>query len=73
MKRPILGWTIDERFLMHRLRSTSIGGLAAVLLAGGLFLFSLLARHVIRWDLFSIIAAAAIVKLSVLAWYHFND
>jgi len=73
MKLPILGWTVDERFLMHRLRSTSIGGLAAVLLAGGLFLFHLFGRHVYRWDLFSIVATAAIVKLSVLAWYRFND
>ncbi len=73
MKLPILGWTVDERFLMHRLRSTSIGGLAAVLLAGGLFLYDLLGRHVIRWDLFSIIATAAIVKVSILAWYRFND
>ena len=43
MKLPILGWTVDERFLMHRLRSTSIGGLAGVLLAFGLFVFYLIA------------------------------
>jgi hypothetical protein len=73
MKLPILGWTVDERFFMHRLRSTSIGGLAAVSLAGGLFLFNLLSRHVIRWDLFAIVATAAIVKLSVLTWYRLND
>jgi hypothetical protein len=73
MKLPILGWTIDERFFMHRLRSTSIGGIAAVILAGGLFLFNLLGRHVLRWDLFSIVATAAIVKMCVLAWYRFND
>ena len=36
MKLPVIG-TIDERFLMHRLRSTSIAGLAAVLVTGGLF------------------------------------
>jgi hypothetical protein len=73
MKLPILGWTVDERFFMHRLRSTSAGGLAAVSLAGGLFLFNLLIHHVLRWDLFSIVATAAIVKMSVLAWYRFND
>jgi hypothetical protein len=78
MKLPILGWTIlgltiDERFLMHRLRSTSIGGLAAVLLAGGLFLFNLYGRHLYRWDLFAVVATAVIVKMSVLAWYRFHD
>ncbi len=71
MKLPIIG-TIDERFLTHRLRSTSIGGLAAVLLAG-VFFFINVAHHVIRWDLFAIVATAAVVKMSVLIWYRIND
>jgi hypothetical protein len=73
MKLPLLERIVDERFLMHRLRSTSIGGLAAVLLAGVLFMFDLYGRHVVRWDLFSIIATATTVKLSVLAWYRLKD
>ena len=73
MKLPVLGWTIDERFFMHRLRSTSIGGMAAVVVAGALFFYDLLLRHDIRWDLFAVIATAAVVKLSVLAWYRFTD
>jgi hypothetical protein len=71
MKLPILG-TIDERFLTHRLRSTSIGGLAGVLLAGGLFFYNI-ANHVTRWDLFAIVATAAVVKMSVMIWYRMND
>jgi len=71
MKLPILG-TIDERFLTHRLRSTSIGGLAGVLLAGGLFFYNL-THHVLRWDLFAIVATAAVVKMSVMVWYRIND
>ena len=73
MKLPILGWTIDERFLMHRLRSTSIGGLAGTLLAAALFFYHLLAEHIIRWELFAIVATVAVVKLSVLTWYRLND
>jgi uncharacterized membrane protein YccC len=71
MKLPILG-TIDERFLTHRLRSTSIGGLAGVLLAGALFFFNI-ANHVIRWDLFAIVATAAVVKMAVMVWYRIRD
>jgi len=71
MKLPILG-TIDERFLTHRLRSTSIGGLAGVLLAGGLFFYNL-THHVLRWDLFAIVATAAVVKMSVMIWYRIHD
>jgi hypothetical protein len=73
MKLPVLGWTIDERFLTHRLRSTSIGGLAGALLAAILFFYNLLHHDVIRWDLFSIVATAAVVKIAVLIWYRFND
>jgi hypothetical protein len=72
MKVPVLGWTIDERFLNHRLRSTSIGGLAAVVVAAALFFYNL-SLHVIRWDLFAIVATAAVVKMSVLVWYRLND
>jgi len=71
MKLPILG-TIDERFLTHRLRSTSIGGLTAVVLAAALFFYNL-AHHVIRWDLFAIVATAAVVKMGVLIWYRVRD
>jgi len=72
MRMPFVG-TLDERFWMHRLRSTSIGGLSAVCVAAAIFFYQLLGRHVIRWDLFAIVATAAIVKLSVLAWYRVND
>jgi hypothetical protein len=72
MKLPILG-TLDERFLMHRLRSTSIGALSAVVLAWVLFLYHLLHAHVIRWDLFAIVATAAVVKIGVLIWYRMTD
>ena len=72
MKLPIVG-TLDERFFMHRLRSTSIGGLAAVVVAAAIFFYQLLGSRVIRWDLFAIVATAAIVKISVLIWYRMND
>ena len=71
MNVPILG-AIDERFLMHRLRSTSIGGLAATLLAAGFFFYNLY-HHVIRWDLFAIVATAALVKMGVLIWYRMTN
>jgi hypothetical protein len=71
MKLPLVG-TIDERFLTHRLRSTSIGGLTAVLLAAVLFFYNLF-HHVIRWDLFAIVATAAVVKMCVMVWYRLKD
>ena len=72
MKVPVLGWTIDERFLNHRLRSTSIGGMAAIVVTAALFFYNL-SLHIIRWDLIAIVATAAVVKTSVLVWYRLND
>ncbi|MGZ4778341.1 MAG: hypothetical protein ACXV5L_04045 [Thermoanaerobaculia bacterium] len=72
MKLPILG-TIDERFFMHRLRSTSIGGLTCMMLAAAFFFYHLFAEHTIRWDMFAIVATAAVVKMSVLIWYRLTD
>jgi uncharacterized membrane protein YccC len=71
MKLPLLG-TIDERFLTHRLRSTSIGGLAAILVAAAFFFYNL-THHIIRWDLFAIVATAAVVKMGVMVWYRVRD
>ena len=73
MKVPVLGWTIDERFLMHRQRSTSIGGLSGVLLAALLFFYHLVILDQINWEFFAIVATAAIVKMTVLVWYRLTD
>ena len=71
MKVPVIG-TIDERFLTHRLRSTSNGGMAGLLVAAGFFFYDL-SHHVIRWDLFAVIAATAVVKISFLIYYRLTD
>jgi hypothetical protein len=73
MKIPILGATIDERFLNHRLRSTSLGGIAGAVLAIGLFEYHLLRQHVFRWELLAIGVTMVAVKLAAMAWYHFTD
>lgn len=73
MNLPFLRWRFDERFLMHRLRSTSLASMAGALVTGALFFRDLLGPHIIRWDLFSIIATMAAAKMAALAWYRFND
>jgi hypothetical protein len=73
MKLPILGATIDERFLQHRLRSSSLGGIAGGVLAIGLFEYHLLRQHNYRWELLAVGATMVVVKLAAMAWYHFTD
>ena len=73
MKIPILGSEIDERFLNHRLRSTSLAGIVGGLVAISLFGYRFHVNQVWSWDLFAVAATIVIVKLSVLAWYRLTD
>jgi hypothetical protein len=73
MTVPIVGAAIDERFLTHRLRSTSFAAMAGGAMAGGLALYRLYVQHVWSWDLFAVLAAMVVAKLGLMAWLHFND
>ncbi len=69
----LFGKLIDERFLTHRLRSTSIAGMIGAVVAGGLFLYHYYADHTAVWDLFAVIAVMAVAKLALMTWYHLTD
>jgi hypothetical protein len=73
MRIPILGISVDERFLTHRLRSTSIAGMAGGWVAMGLFAFRFYHDHVWSWDLLSVGLTMAIVKTSLILYYRFTD
>jgi hypothetical protein len=73
MTRTILGFRIDERFLEHRRRSTSIASLVGAVVAYGLFMYRLLASHFLSWDLFAVIASMALVKVGLMLWYRRTD
>ncbi len=73
MTRTILGIDIDERFLEHRRRSTSIASIAGALVAYGLFMYRLLAEHRLDWALFAVIATMAVVKVGMMLWYRATD
>jgi lauroyl/myristoyl acyltransferase len=58
--KRILGAAIDERFLNHRLKSSSLGGIIYV-------------NHFWSWDLFAVALTIVGVKLAVMAWYLITD
>jgi hypothetical protein len=64
---------VDERFLTHRLRSTSAGGVAGASVAGALFLYRLGSDEVYSWDLAAVLATMVVVKLAWLLWYRLRD
>lgn len=73
MKSRFLGRSIDERFLSHRLRSTSLGGIAGGLVAVALFEYRYFAEHLWSWDLLAVAVTMVGVKMAVMAWYWITD
>ena len=65
----ILGSSIDERFLAHRLRSTSIAGVTGGALAICLFAYRYYIDHLWSWDLLAVGLTFVVIKLAVLTWY----
>lgn len=73
MNIPFFGRAIDERFLTHRLRSTSIAGVVGGMVAIGLFAYRYYHDNFWSWDLFAVGATIVVVKLAVLTWYLLTD
>jgi hypothetical protein len=72
MSVPLIG-KIDERFLTHRLRSTSTAGIAGGLVAMGLFAYRYYADHVWSSDLLTVGVTIAAVKVALMIWYRLTD
>jgi hypothetical protein len=73
MRIPLLGAEIDERFLTHRLRSTSIAGVAGGAVAILLFAYRYFIDHVWSSDLLAVALTVVAVKWAVLACYRLTD
>ena len=73
MSIAILGKVIDERFLQHRLKSTSLGGIVGGILAICLFAYRSYANHMWNWDLFAVALTIVAVKLLAMVWYRVTD
>jgi len=68
-----LGGAIDERFLAHRLRATSVASMAGVVLAMGLFVWHFWRDHVWNWELLAVGLTMAVVKRGLMLWYRFKN
>ena len=69
----LLSRFVDERFLAHRRRSTSLAGMIAASLALVLFLYRLYVNHVYNWDLFVVGFTFVFVKVGVMVWSALSD
>jgi hypothetical protein len=73
MNIPIVGTLIDERFLNHRLKSTSLAGIVGGITAICLFAYHFYVNHVWSWDLFAVAMTIVGVKLTMMIWYRLTD
>ncbi len=64
---------LDERFFVHRRRSTSTAGIASAVLALLLFYYRFLWRHVWDWNLLAVGLTFVVIKLSLMCWYYLTD
>lgn len=64
---------VDERFLQHRLRSSSAGGIAGGLLALGLFSYRYYVDSVWSWDLLAVASTVVCTKVALMIWYRVTD
>ena len=69
----VLGKEVDERFLTHRQRSTSIAGIAGGVSALLLFAYRYYVQHRLNWDLLAIAVLIVVLKLALMMWYRFTD
>lgn len=70
---PFFGKFVDERFLEHRRRSTSMAGIISLLVTGALLEYRYFIDHILSWDLFALIVVFAVVKFSMMIWYRIHD
>jgi hypothetical protein len=64
---------MDERFFIHRYKSTSHAAMVAALGMAGVFFYELFAKQAIRWDLQFILIAMAVTKLGFMIYYRRTD
>ncbi len=73
MRIPLVGKFVDERFLNHRLRSTSLAGIIGALVALGLFAYRFYGKGIWSWDLLAVAVTFVAVKITVMTWYALRD
>lgn len=69
----LLARFFDERFLMHRLRSSSTAGIAGGILAVLLFAWHYYVDHRWSWDLFAVAVTVVTIKSALMLYYRFTD
>ena len=60
---------LDERFILHRFKSTRLAVLVGTIMLFAFFTYYAVADKTLRWDLFSVLTAMAVVKICAMLYY----
>jgi protein-S-isoprenylcysteine O-methyltransferase Ste14 len=69
----IFGARVDERFLNHRLHSSSLAGIIGAVSVILLFMYRFYINHIWSWDLFAVAVIFVGIKLGMMLWYVLTD
>jgi hypothetical protein len=64
---------MDERYILHRFKSTRLATLVGAVLMGLWFNYELWANDVWRLDLLVILGAMAVTKVAALLYYRYTN
>jgi hypothetical protein len=70
---PFLGQFVDERYLSHRRRASSIAGITVALLALCIFEYRLLRYGRWDWDLALVAVVFVVLKMAAFFWFRARD
>ena len=73
MRVPFLGQFVDERFLEHRRKASSVAGIITALLALVVFEYRLLRYGVFDWELAAVAVVFVAIKMGLFLWYRLHD
>ncbi len=63
----------DERFIMHRLKSSRFALIVTIVMMAVWFEYDLIVNSQIRWDLLIILSVSAIAKLGSMIYYRLKQ
>ena len=61
--------TMDERYVLHRLKATRASAIVGFILLGGWFMWEQVVNHVFRMEILVIIGAMAAAKIGTMIYY----
>ncbi len=59
----------DERFIMHRLKSTRFATVITAVVMGVYVEYEFIVHHVIRWEIMAFLGVLVITKLGAMLYY----